>query len=69
MQTCAFSKKDGSVVIVVLNPKGRDRKASLPKGYELVNASYTDSSHDVAKFDFEGKLPAKSVVTFVLKKS
>ncbi len=56
-------------MIVVLNPKGRDRKASLPKGYELVRSVYTDSSHDVAEFDFDGKLPAKSVVTFVLKKA
>ncbi len=55
-------------MIIILNPKGRDRKVSLPKGYALVKASYTDSSHDVAEFDFAGKIPAKSVVTFVLEK-
>lgn len=45
------------------------RRARLPEGYSVAEATVTDANSDAAPFAFDGTLPAKSAVTFVLTKA
>ena len=69
MESCAFERKDGSVAVVLINHRARERSLTLPAGYKLIGATVTDKHRDLQSVPVENfKIPAKSVVTLELKK-
>lgn len=69
MESCAFEKQDGSIVVVLINHRARKRGLTLPAGYTLTGATVTDKSRNTESVSVENfKIPAESVVTLELKK-
>ena len=69
LESCAFEKPDGKIVVVLINHRNRGRRLSSPAGYTLAGATVTDGSRNLESVQVEKfSIPAKSVVTLEFNK-